>query len=241
MTTLIQLKQLEKSYQVDTQPKQVLKGIDLTFPKNTITVILGTSGCGKTTLLRILGGLEAQTAGDILKDSQMKITTIFQEPRLMPWLSVWKNIALGLKKAGLSDVQYLVDLVGLKGYEHAYPHQLSGGMKQRVAIARAYAYNPEMILMDEPFAALDYFTREKMQKQLIRIYRLKQKSIVFVTHSIDEALLLGQRIIILSQGKVKKQYDLSQFPYERDILQDHWIQLKKEILTTIDNGETHEI
>ncbi|GHU39616.1 ABC transporter ATP-binding protein [Bacilli bacterium] len=237
MTTAIQLKHLAKSYQLDNQTKHVLKGIDLTLPTNTITVILGMSGCGKTTLLRILGGLEKQTAGDIVKDEQMKITTIFQEARLMPWLPVWKNIALGLKKAVLSDVQYLIDLVGLQGYEHAYPHQLSGGMKQRVAIARAYAYNPDMILMDEPFAALDYFTREKMQKQLIRIYRLKKKSIVFVTHSIDEAMLLGQHIVIFSQGKVKKQYDLSHLPYERDILQDHWIQLKKDILTTIDNGE----
>lgn len=234
---LIQLKNLKKNYQIGAQTKHVLNGINLEFPTNSMTIILGTSGCGKTTLLKILGGLERQTSGIVLKDDNTKITTIFQEARLMPWLPVWKNIALGLKKAILSDVQNLIDLVGLKGYEQTYPYQLSGGMKQRVAIARAYAYNPEIILMDEPFAALDYFTRKNMQKKLINIYQLKQKSIVFVTHSIDEAMLLGQHIIILKHGKVKKQYDLSHYPFGRDISQDHWIQLKKDILTTIESEE----
>ena len=153
----------------------------------------------------------------------------------MPWLTVWKNITFGVPRGRmtLQDVQKLIDTVGLAGFEKAYPAQLSGGMQQRASLARVLAYDPELILMDEPFAALDHFTREVMQNELIRIYSLQKKSIVFVTHSIDEALLIGQKLIVLDQGRAEKEFSLSAFPYPRDVLSPELIGVKKSILTTI--------
>ena len=150
----------------------------------------------------------------------------------MPWLSVSKNITFGLEKQKINfeEIEELMNLVGLKKFEKAYPHQLSGGMQQRVALARALAYDPSIILMDEPFAALDYFTREAMQKELIRIYQLKKKSIIFVTHSIEEAIAIGQNIFVFNEGRVHAQFNLEQYEYPRDVLSPSLIEIKKEIL-----------
>lgn len=213
----------------------VLNGLTAEFPRQSITVVLGRSGCGKTTLLRILGGFEAYDRGTLSGPPHHKIGMVFQEPRLMPWLTVWKNITFGVPRGRmtLQDVQKLIDTVGLAGFEKAYPAQLSGGMQQRASLARVLAYDPELILMDEPFAALDHFTREVMQNELIRIYSLQKKSIVFVTHSIDEALLIGQKLIVLDQGRAEKEFSLSAFPYPRDVLSPELIGVKKSILATI--------
>ena len=150
----------------------------------------------------------------------------------MPWLSVSENITFGLEKQKINfeEIEELMNLVGLKKFEKAYPHQLSGGMQQRVALARALAYDPSIILMDEPFAALDYFTREAMQKELIRIYQLKKKSIIFVTHSIEEAIAIGQNIFVFNEGRVHAQFNLEQYEYPRDVLSPSLIEIKKEIL-----------
>ena len=195
-------------------------------------MILGKSGCGKTTFLRILANLEQYDQGEVLMNSDEKISFVFQEPRLMPWLSVSKNITFGLEKQNINfeEIEELMNLVGLKKFEKAYPHQLSGGMQQRVALARALAYDPSIILMDEPFAALDYFTREAMQKELIRIYQLKKKSIIFVTHSIEEAIAIGQNIFVFNEGRVHAQFNLEQYEYPRDVLSPSLIEIKKEIL-----------
>lgn len=232
----IELKQIQKTYPVDGRTIHVLKGIDLQIPEKSITVILGRSGCGKTTLLRLVGGLESPDFGEIHFDAAHKTAFVFQESRLMPWLNVWDNVKFGLKKQPCLDetIQSILDTVGLKGFEKAFPHQLSGGMQQRVAIARALAYEPSFIMMDEPFAALDYFTRDQMQQELIRLQKSRGASILFVTHSIDEALLLGHKIVIIENGQIKKEFLIETDSDKRDLLAEEFIELKREIIQQLD-------
>lgn len=255
----VKITNLHKSFAVSGREVPVLTGLNLTLGEKGITVIVGKSGCGKTTLLRILAGLETMDQGEIQipgsgihrigspryrQDGQKqrarnqtpqpekKIGMVFQEPRLMPWLTVWKNIIFGQKKHEIhqENIQTLIDTVGLTGFEKAYPNQLSGGMQQRVSLARALAYDAELILMDEPFAALDHFTRETMQQELLRIDSVSRKLTVFVTHSIDEALLLAQKIVVLGEGNVRGEYDLSPCPYPRDLLSGELIEIKRDLL-----------
>ena len=201
----IEIQDLYKSYQVDGRTLNVLQGISLKIPENRITVILGRSGCGKTTLLRLTGGLEQPDSGRILSASEQKE----------------------------QEIKDIVETVSLTGFEKAYPSQLSGGMQQRVSIARALAYRPSFILMDEPFAALDYFTREQMQKELRRVQRQTGCSILFVTHSIDEALLLGHQIVVIENGRVKAQYEIPETGEERSLLEDGFIALKKSVINQL--------
>ncbi|MBQ8559853.1 MAG: ATP-binding cassette domain-containing protein [Tyzzerella sp.] len=232
----IELKNIQKKYSVENRVINVLNGINLQIPRESITVILGRSGCGKTTLLRIVGGLEDADAGEMECDVEHKTTFVFQESRLMPWLNVWDNVKFGLKKQECDKmvIQSIIDTVGLHGFEKAYPNQLSGGMQQRTAIARALAYNPSFIMMDEPFAALDYFTREQMQKELIRLQRDRGVSILFVTHSIDEALLLGHKIVVIEGGQIKAEFMLKADNKERNLLEPEFIELKKNIIERLD-------
>lgn len=228
---------MRKSYNVEGRAFEVLRGVSAFLPEGSFTVIVGVSGCGKTTLLRILGGLEQADSGSISLPPQSRVGFVFQEPRLMPWLNLWSNVTFGLRRPERAAVQELIDLVGLTGFEKAYPHQLSGGMCQRVALARALAWDPEMILMDEPFASLDYFTRQSMQELLIQLYRRKQKTIVFVTHSIDEALLLGGQILVLRDGVAAYSYDISHADYPRDLFDPRLIDLKRKILNQITSNK----
>lgn len=227
----IELRNVQKSYDVDGRMLSVLSGINLKLPENTITVILGRSGCGKTTLLRLVGGLEEPDAGTITFDAEHKTAFVFQESRLMPWLNVWDNVTFGLKKQERDSafIQGIIHTVGLEGFEKAYPSQLSGGMQQRVAIARALAYEPSFIMMDEPFAALDYFTRSQMQKELLHLQRERGASILFVTHSIDEALLLGDKIVIIENGQIKSEIANKTDSEERNLLEPEFIERKKKI------------
>ena len=224
----IRLKDIHKTYQVDGRTFPVLNGVDLEIPEGKITVILGQSGCGKTTLLRLTGGLESADSGEVLWDGAHKTAFVFQEPRLMPWLNVWNNIIFGLKKNQVDQekIQDIVSTVNLSGFEKAYPSQLSGGMQQRAAIARALAYEPTFILMDEPFAALDYFTREQMQRELLRVQQKERSSIMFVTHSIDEALILGDQIVMIEKGLVKHVYPVKTPSGERNLLNEEFIALR---------------
>lgn len=231
----IELKKIQKSFQVEGQKICVLKDFDLTVRHNAVTVILGKSGCGKTTLLRLIGGLDKNFAGTLTYPDDAKTAIVFQEPRLMPWLTVWKNIVFGLKKGEIREerIRELIALTGLGGFEHAYPFQLSGGMEQRVAIARALAAEPGFLLMDEPFAALDYFTRSAMQKVLLDIRKKNSCGILFITHSIEEALILGDYIVILKDQQAKKVYHLKEKSAPDGHLDRDMIALKEDILINI--------
>lgn len=228
----LMIKDLYKTYQIQGRAVPVLSGLNLELPKEGVTVILGKSGCGKTTLLRLLAGLETPDGGWIDWGQGQGVGMVFQEPRLMPWLTVADNILFGLakgEKAGY-PIDDLLHLVGLEGFGGAYPHQLSGGMQSRAAIARVIACDPAVILMDEPFAALDNFNREAMQRELIRIQQESHKSIIFVTHNIDEALVLGQRIVLMDHGVICQQMELSRWGYPRDLLAPELIGCKKDIV-----------
>ncbi len=199
---------LSKRYEIP-----VLDGLNLTVRPGEFLCLLGPSGCGKTTLLRILSGLELPDAGAILVDGepvnlmarhQHKIGVVFQEPRLLPWRSVQDNITLCLRPAGETGrmaagrAREYLDLVGLHGFDRYYPNQLSGGMQQRVSIARALSFDPALLLMDEPFGALDEMTRERLNMELLRIWEQSGSTIVFVTHSISEAVFLSTRVVVMS-------------------------------------------
>ena len=216
--------------------KEILKNIFLEISGEDITVIVGKSGCGKTTFLRILAGLENISQGSIKfldswgKEKKAKIGMVFQEPRLMPWLTVEKNIRIYEKEKRV-DVDKVLSLVSLKDVKKFYPNELSGGMASRIAIARAIGYNPDILLMDEPFAALDYFTRNQLQNEIIKIHKETKTGIVFVTHNIDEALLIGGKIIIFNRGKCEEIKIEKNYP--RDIGDIELINLKKDILNKI--------
>ncbi len=231
----IELIDIHKSYKVDGRDLEVLRGINLSLNSGKITVILGKSGCGKTTLLRLTGGLEKADGGEIRSEGVKRTAFVFQEPRLMPWLDVWDNVVFGLSKKEIipDKINAIISTVGLSGFEKAYPSQLSGGMKQRTALARALAYEPTFIMMDEPFAALDYFTREQMQKELLRVQSEQKISILFVTHSIDEALILGSQIAVIENGTVKALYDVNIPNEERNLLNDEMITLKRDIINQL--------
>lgn len=234
----IEIRNLCKSYQVEERSLPVLRGISLTIPERQITVILGKSGCGKTTLLRLAGGLETADGGEICWQGDHRTAFVFQEPRLMPWLTVWGNVVFGLRRreTDREKIRSIIDTVGLSGFEKAFPSQLSGGMQQRAAIARALAYAPSFIMMDEPFAALDYFTREQMQRELQRVQREQGSSILFVTHSIDEALLLGHKIVVIEDGLVKKEYQVPEPEGGRNLLDDVFISLKRDIINSLQHS-----
>ena len=180
-------------------------------------------------------GAETFEQGEILGSEGNKNAYVFQEDRLMPWLNVKKNITFGIHKKDIDDakVEKIIQTVGLDKFSNAYPRQLSGGMKQRVSIARAFAYNPDFIMMDEPFSALDFFTREQMQNELLRINKTLNCSILFVTHSIDEALTLGDKIVILEKGIIKSQYEIEEESNNRDLLDDKFVELKKKIINDL--------
>ena len=212
--------------------------------------ILGPSGCGKTTLLRIIAGLETQTSGDIIVNGETiggpspKRGMVFQEYSLFPWKTVIDNVSFGLRMQGVSAPQarekalgYL-ELVGLSEFADSYPNALSGGMKQRVAIARALANEPDILLMDEPFGALDAQTRNNLQNELLRIWKEKKLTILFVTHSVDEAVYLSDKIIVLSErpATIKKEITVD-LPKPRDRTQARENAIRNEILRLLQRDE----
>ncbi|MCH8178232.1 MAG: ABC transporter ATP-binding protein [Proteobacteria bacterium] len=225
----IDIRHLHKQYDVKGQPLQVLQDINLSIRPGEFISIVGSSGCGKSTLLRLLIGLETQHEGELLQDNEpirgtsLERGIVFQEHRLFPWLTVADNVALGLLNAPGAQadkdrsVQEHIALVGLKGFEKAYPYQLSGGMSQRVAIARALVNRPEVLLLDEPFGALDALTRTHLQQELQRIVQAEGITAVLVTHDVEEAVYLGDRIVVMQPrpGRIKRIVDVA-LPRPRD-------------------------
>ena len=207
----VRLDAVSKRYDSDQETVQALRDISLEIEPGEFVCIVGPSGCGKTTLFRIVAGLEAPTSGEVsLDDEPVQEPTpnmgiVFQEYHLFPWRTVRGNVDFGLQKSGLPEderagrVHQLIDLVGLDGFEDSYPKSLSGGMKQRVALARALAVDPDLLLMDEPFGAVDAQTREMLQNELLDIWQQTGKTVLFVTHDVEEAVKLADRIVVMGK------------------------------------------
>ncbi|MFM2443637.1 MAG: hypothetical protein RJB09_823 [Pseudomonadota bacterium] len=220
----IRLRDLSKIFQTKSGPFTALEPMNLDIPTGCFFMIVGPSGCGKTTLLRILAGLDKQTGGTLditapLKDRPSN-SMVFQGDSLFPWMTVFENAAYGLRmrrrpEGEIKDVVgHYLQRTGLSRFHHTYPHQLSGGMRQRVSIARAFANDPDILLMDEPFSALDEQNKILLQEELLRIWEETRKTVMFITHSVDEAVTLGDRIMIMTAhpGRSKLIVDV---PFER--------------------------
>ncbi|WP_202318827.1 ABC transporter ATP-binding protein [Archaeoglobus neptunius] len=208
---------------------KVLNGVSFLVEEGEFICLLGESGCGKTTILKIIAGLEEADEGNIIFEGGSRIGFVFQDDRLLPWRTVYGNILFALKAAGTGgSVEDIINLVGLRGFENYYPKQLSGGMKQKVGIARALAVNPDVLLMDEPFASLDARTRERMQEELLKI--VSGKSVIFVTHSIDEAIYLADKIVVLSPrpSRVVRTIEI-EMSKPRDRNSEEFVELRREI------------
>jgi len=239
----VTIRHLSKSYKLNGTQLQVLKDINLHIRSGESLAIVGASGSGKTTLLRVLAGLEDSDTGEVLVDGKAvcgvgaERAVIFQEPRLLPWLDVLDNVSFGLETRGLSREQarararHYVKLVGLQQFEAAYPRQLSGGMAQRVGIARALAVQPEILLLDEPLGALDAMTKIGMQQELARIWRDEDVTTILVTHDLEEAIYLADRILILPREKGSEprliEIDL---PRPRDRSAPEFVRHREELL-----------
>lgn len=229
----------------------VLERTDLSLNENEFVCLLGPSGCGKSTLLRILSGLEKADSGQVLYRGQpllkprYEVGVVFQHYSLMPWLNVADNIALGLRfrKFSPAKVKEIVDeylsIIGLEAFRNSLPHELSGGMQQRVAIARTLANDPDVVLMDEPFGALDAYTRIVLQKELLRIWELRKKTILFVTHSVDESIYLADRVILMSRdrGSVVREAAVT-MPRPRDRSDPAYGKLMNELLADLEKVNT---
>lgn len=226
---------------------QVINNLNLTVREGELLCIVGPSGCGKTTLLRMIIGLDRADGGTVKVDGELvrspnpRMGIIFQESTLFPWRKVLGNVKFGLEVKGLGKEQQVeiarnyIQFVGLEGFEDYYPHQLSGGMKQRVMLARVLAVNPDVLLMDEPFASVDAQTRSILQSELVKIWQKTGKTIIFVTHSLDESVYLGQRVAILSaRPSTMKEMINVDLKYPRDRLSATFLEVRARALKLIE-------
>jgi NitT/TauT family transport system ATP-binding protein len=222
----ISINDLSVRYRTKGSALTALEHISLDIPRNSFVSIVGPSGCGKTTLLKVLSGVLRPSSGEVKFDSKSlaeadlsgKIGYVFQRPLLLPWRTAIENVVLTLEVAKkhlgreerLAEARKWLELVGLAGFEDRLPNELSGGMQQRVSLSRALAFRPPILMMDEPFAALDEITRETMQEELLRLWSITESSVIFITHSISEAVLLSERIVVMSArpGKVDEIIDV---------------------------------
>jgi NitT/TauT family transport system ATP-binding protein len=247
---MLEVRQLSKVFFEQNDSRKpglvALYNISLAIRKNEFVSLLGPSGCGKTTLIRIIAGLLPADCGEVLVNGRLVSAPgpdrcmVFQQFGLLPWRTVLSNVEFGLEIEGVSKDersalagQYL-ELVGLKGFEHYYPHQISGGMQQRVGIARALSKKPDILLMDEPFGAVDAQTREQLQEELLKIWSRTDTTVVFVTHSIDEALYLSDRVVVMQArpGRIKEEVsvDLPRPRWEGDVKADpRFAQLRSQL------------
>jgi NitT/TauT family transport system ATP-binding protein len=256
MNTKIRIEAAQKVFRDGAREVRALNGVSLNIGANEFVTLVGASGCGKSTLLRIIGGLEALSAGSIVVDERtvsgpgVERAMVFQHYSLYPWLTVNENIrfsrqfAINRRDATSIDVEIasgradaLLRLMGLQAFAHAYPNQLSGGMQQRTAIARALMSRPSILLMDEPFGALDAQTRELMHDLLLHVFNVENTTIVFVTHDVDEAIYLGQRVVVMAPnpGRIDSIVPVP-LPAQREQdmkLSPQFLELKKQILERI--------
>ncbi len=259
---IIEIREVTKSYPVESSPHcqetiEVLQRVSLDIRQGEFLAIIGTSGCGKSTLLNMIGGLIGPTGGEICVEGECisgphpKITMVFQEMSVFPWRTVMENTEFGLEMRGLDRTtrrgkcQEIIDLVGLRGFEKRYPQELSGGMNQRVAIARALSLDPDILLMDEPFGALDEQTRLILGEELLRIWGELGQTIVFITHNINEAVQLADRVVVMSArpGRIKREVTID-LPRPRDLavitgqkfvslVGEIWAELREESLRAL--------
>lgn len=215
----------------------VLQDLTIEAEREEILCVIGPSGCGKSTILNIISGLIKPCCGKVVNNSK-NTSYVFQEDRLLPWKDVYENIHIVNKDSSHEYCMQLIDKVGLKGFEGFYPSELSGGMRQRCSIARAFNYEANLLLMDEPFKSLDYNLRIGMIKYLLNIWGDTKKTIVFVTHEIDEALLLGDRIILLSNrpAKVCKEFHLAKPKLKRNLTDIELVQARNDIIGKMENN-----
>lgn len=226
------------------ETREVLQEIDLEVRQGEFICLLGPSGCGKSTLLNILAGFlsptrgQVEASGEAVRGPDPRRMFVFQERGTFPWLTVAGNIGFGLSRFSREEqqrrIRHYVDLVGLKGFEAAYPAELSGGMKQRLEVARALAVDPEMLMLDEPFSALDTVTRLTMRKELLRLWEAERKTILFVTHDVDEAVQLADRVVLLTERPATVQAVLEiDMPHPRDISSPRYLSLRDGIFRRI--------
>lgn len=241
-------------FRPDGEKVHALNDIELTVDRGDFVCLIGPSGCGKSTMLRLLAGLDTPTEGGVYIDGEIIAGPgydrglVFQEHNLFPWLSIYDNVAFGLKVRGLfkekkDSVLDFIKLVGLEGFEHSYPHQLSGGMCQRASLARALIGRPKALLLDEPLGALDAFTRMNMQDELLRIKAEQDMTMIMVTHDVDEAVYLSDRIVVMTPrpAKIERVIDVK-LSQPRDRSNPEFIRLRNEILKILDfAGKEREV
>lgn len=250
----ISIKNISKMYDgEDGKPVQALQHINLEIKDGEFVCIVGPSGCGKSTLLEIVAGLQQQTGGSVfLDDAEIKgpnreIGVVFQDAALFPWRTIRRNILFGMelakipKKEQEERLAYYLKLMNLEGFENKYPSQLSGGMRQRAGIARTLIMNPKVTLMDEPFSAVDHLTRCSLQEELIRIHKKEKKTVLFVTHDINEAVYLADRVILLTPrpGRIQAEYQIKQ-PHPRSRSDDYLVHIASQIVADISRGAPKE-
>ena len=240
---MLEVDHIAKTFFSDKGDTDAIENISIDVCENEFLVLLGPGQCGKSTFLNIIAGLVKPTSGTIklngkpITGTDSRIAMVFQKTGLYEWKTAMQNVELGLKyrkvpKAERREIaQKYLDLVGLHGFENSYPHALSGGMKQRVGIARAYTANPEILLMDEPFGALDAQTRYAMEEEILRIWNAEKRTVIFVTNNIEEAITLGDRVIQFTErpAKVKKIYDLSSLERPRSQVSPEFLRIRQEI------------
>jgi len=241
-----------KNLAVHYDSERALDDVSFAIEKNTTCAIIGPSGCGKTTLLYCLAGLLAPKAGNVSVNGQpiegirKETAVILQDYGLFPWKTVWKNVSLGLQVRGIDKkqmkqlVEDILRELGIEQYKHKYPMELSGGQKQRVAIARALALKPDLLLMDEPSSALDAITKEHLQNLILKLYKAHPMTIMLVTHSIEEAVFLGQRIIIMDKGKIRAILDNPYFGDEDLRNKQDFYDVCLKVRQSMNSGEQNE-
>lgn len=237
---MLELIGASRHYNVAGSSVLALDDVNEPFPAGSITTVVGRSGCGKTTLLRLLAGLTEPSSGSVRRDPARTIGVVFQEARLMPWLNVAANVAFPLKgRLADADISVRVNealaLVGLTDARHALPAQLSGGMAQRVAIARALAQQPDILLLDEPFSALDAFTRRSLQRVFVDVWQERQPTVVLVTHDVEEAVLLGESVVEMDTGRVVGRLPID-LPFPREATDPAVVDLRRRILARLVDG-----